>query len=65
MGKKNNISKMKKDDKYTSIMTTRKRFKIVKKRKASKIKNLNELENSNINTLSNELKINLYAGKKT
>lgn len=64
MGKKNNISKMKKEDKSISIMTTRKRSKIVKKRKASKIKNLNELENSNFNTLSNELKINLYPEKK-
>ena len=64
MFKKNKISKITKEDKSKNVMTTKKRSKIVNKRKNNKKKNLNELDNSNINPFNNELKINLYPNKK-
>lgn len=64
MVKKNKISKIKKEDKSKSVMATKKRLKIVNKRKTNKKKNLNELDNSNINPFNNETKISLYPDKK-
>ena len=64
MGKKSKISKAEKENKPKSDMTTKKRAKIVNKRKANKKETSNELENSNINPFNNELKISLYPDKK-
>ena len=62
MVKKIKISKVEKEEKPKSVMTTKKRAKIVKKTNKKEISN--ELDISNINPLSNELKINLYPNKK-
>ena len=64
MGKKIKISKVEKEDKPKNAMTTKKRAKIVNKRKTNKKEISNELDNSNINPFSNELKISLYPDKK-
>ena len=64
MGKKIKISKVEKEDKHKSAMTTKKRAKIVNKRKTNKKEISNKLDNSNINPFNNELKISLYPDKK-
>ena len=64
MGKKTKNSKVEKEDKPKSAMTTKKRAKIVNKKKTNKKENSNELDNTNINPFSNELKIILYPDKK-
>ena len=64
MGKKIKISKVEKEDKPKSAMTTKKRAKILNKRKTNKKEISNELDNSNINPFNNELKISLYPDKK-
>ena len=64
MGKKIKISKVEKEDKPKNAMTTKKRAKIVNKRKTNKKEISNELDNSNINPFNNELKISLYPDKK-
>ena len=64
MAKKNKISKIKKDDKTKNVMTTKRRSKVLNKKKTHKKENLNELVNFNINPYNNELKIDLYLNKK-
>jgi hypothetical protein len=64
MGKKIKISKVEKEDKPKSAVTTKKRLKIVNKKKNTKKEISNEFDNSNINPFSNELKISLYPNKK-
>ena len=49
MAKKNKISKIKKDDKNKNVMTTKRRAKVLNKKKTHKKENLNELVNFNIN----------------
>ena len=64
MTKKNKISKIKKDDKTKNVMTTKRRSKVLNKKKTHKKENLNELVNVNINPYNNELKIDLYQNKE-
>ena len=64
MAKKNKISKIKKDDKTKNVMTTKRRSKVLNKKKTHKKENLNELVNVNINPYNNELKIDLYQNKE-
>ena len=63
MGKKIKISKVEKEDKSKSDLTTKKRLRQYK-RKTNKKETSNELDNSNINPFSNKLKISLYPNKK-
>ena len=64
MGNKLKISKIEKEDKTKNTRTTKKRAKIVNKRKTNKKETSNELDNSNNNPFINELKISLYPDKK-